>query len=105
MSAKRLRPTSRRTPGYVALKAKLAELRAGKAPAGKAPIANGPTLKVGMTDARVPQLRERLGVAGDGDAFDKALANAVKKFQQAHELKATGQLTQQTVEALNGRRT
>ena len=93
-----------RTPGYVALKAKLAELRAGKAPAGKAPIANGPALKVGMTDARVPQLRERLGVAGDGDTFDKALANAVKKFQQAHELKATGQLTQQTVEALNGRR-
>ena len=57
-----------------------------------------------MTDARVPQLRERLGVAGDGDTFDKALANAVKKFQQAHELKATGQLTPQTVEALNGRR-
>ena len=39
------------TPDYVALKAKLAELRAGKAEAGKAPIANGPALKVGMTDA------------------------------------------------------
>ena len=91
------------TPGYVALKAKLAELRAGKAEAGKAPIANGPALKVGMTDARVPQLRERLGLDGDGDTFDKALANAVKKFQEEHELKATGQLTPQTVEALNGR--
>jgi L,D-transpeptidase YcbB len=92
-------------PGYVALKAKLAEQRAGKGPAGKAPIANGPSLKVGMTDARVPQLRERLGVAGDGDTFDKTLADAVKKFQQAHEVKATGQLTQQTVDVLNGRQT
>jgi L,D-transpeptidase YcbB len=92
-------------PGYVALKAKLAEQRAGKGPAGKAPIANGPALKVGMTDARVPQLRERLGVAGDGDTFDKTLADAVKKFQQAHEVKATGQLTQQTVDVLNGRQT
>src|SRR5271155_1151560 len=93
------------TPGYIALKAKLAELRAGKAEAGKAPIANGPALKVGMTDARVPQLWERLGVAGDGDTFDKTLADAVQKFQQTHEIKATGQLTQQTVEVLNGRQT
>ena len=92
-------------PGYVALKAKLAEMRAGKGPAGKAPIANGPTLKVGMSDARVPQLRDRLGVAGDGDAFDKTLSDAVKKFQQTHELKATGQFTAQTVEVLNGRQT
>ena len=94
-----------RTQGYVALKAKLAEMRVGKAGAGKAPIANGPALKVGMVDERVPQLRERLGVAGDDTTFDKALADAVKKFQQTHELKATGQLTPQTVEALNGRQT
>ena len=40
---------------------------------------------------------------GDGETFDKALAKAVKKFQQEHELKATGKLTRQTVEALNGR--
>ena len=91
------------TPGYVALKAKLAEMRAGKAEAGKAPIANGPALKVGMVDERVPQLREQLGVAGDGTTFDKTLADAVKTFQQEHELKATGLLTPQTVEALNGR--
>jgi murein L,D-transpeptidase YcbB/YkuD len=91
------------TPGYIALKAKLAELRAGKAEAGKAPIASGPALKVGMTDARVPQLRERLGVAGDGETFDKTLVDAVKKFQEEHELRATGQLTPQTIEALNGR--
>ena len=91
-------------PAYVALKAKLAELRAGKNDGGKTPIANGPALKVGMQDERVPPLRERLGVAGDGDTYDKPLAEAVKKFQQEHELKATGTLTAATVEALNGRR-
>ncbi len=89
--------------GYVALRAKLAELRAGKADAGKTPIPNGPAPRVGTDDPRVPQLRERLGVAGDGTTFDKTLADAVKKFQQEHELKATGLLTPQTVEALNGR--
>ena len=91
-------------PTYVALKAKLAELRAGKNDEGKTPIANGPALKIGMQDERVLPLRERLGVAGDGDTYDKPLAEAVKKFQQGHELKATGTLTVATVEALNGRR-
>ena len=91
-------------PAYVALKAKLAELRAGKNDGGKSPIANGPALKIGMQDERVLPLRERLGVAGDGDTYDKPLAEAVKKFQQEHELKSTGTLTAATVEALNGRR-
>jgi len=92
-----------RTPGYLALKAKLAELRAGKQIAGKAPIANGPAPKIGTADNRVPQLRERLGVAGDDTIYDKPLADAVKKFQQGHDLKPSGLLTPQTVEALNGR--
>jgi len=91
-------------PAYVALKAKLAELRAGKSDGGKTPIANGSALKIGMQDERVPSLRERLGVAGDGDTYDKPLAEAVKKFQQEHELKVTGTLTAATIEALNGRR-
>jgi L,D-transpeptidase YcbB len=92
-------------PAYVALKAKLAEIRAGKNDAVKTPIASGPTLKAGMQDERVPQLRQRLGVPGDSDTtYDKALAEAVRKFQQAHELKATGTLTAATIEALNGRR-
>jgi murein L,D-transpeptidase YcbB/YkuD len=91
-------------PAYVALKAKLAEIRAGKNDGGKTPIANGAALKVGMQDERVPSLRERFGVAGDSDTYDKPLAEAVKKFQLEHELKATGTLTAPTIEALNGRR-
>jgi len=91
-------------PGYVALKAKLAEIRAGKADGTKPGISTGPALKVGDQDDRVPQLRERLGIQGDGNTFDKALAEAVKKFQKEHDLKQTGTLTPQTVDALNGPR-
>src|SRR6516165_3256533 len=91
------------TPGYRALKAKLADMRAGKIDKSKPAIASGPVLKVGMADERVPALRERLGVSGNGDTYDKALAEAVKKFQQQHDLAATGTLGAATLDALNGR--
>jgi len=94
-------------PGYKALKAKLAELRGQKSETGPEPIPAGPVLKVGKTvmqDARVPALRERLGVAGDtaDTSYDKPLADAVKKFQAQKDLSPTGQLNAATVEALNG---
>jgi L,D-transpeptidase YcbB len=91
-------------PAYLALKAKLAELRAGNGIAGKTPIPNGPLLKIGVKDDRVPQLRERLDIPSDGGStYDRALSEAVKKFQQQHKLAATGTLTAATIEALNGR--
>ena len=52
----------------------------------------------------MPLLRERLHVSGDGTTYDKALAEAVAKYQKEHEQKATGMLTPATVEALNGRK-
>jgi murein L,D-transpeptidase YcbB/YkuD len=92
------------TPGYLALKAKLAGIRAGKGDGGKAAIGNGQVLKIGMQDDRVPALRERLGVAANsGTVYDKTLAEAVKKLQQQHDLAPTGTLTAATVEALDGR--
>ena len=88
---------------YLALKAKLAEVRAGQRGSDKARIPNGPPLKIGMRDERVPLLRSRLEVASeDGATYDKELADAVKKFQEAHELKPTGVLDMATGEALNG---
>ena len=87
---------------YLALKAKLAELRGGR-DTGQLRIANGSTLKIGMHDQRVPQLRARLDV-GEGDTtYDQPLADAVKKFQAMHKLKPTGTLDAATVEVLNGR--
>jgi len=91
------------TPGYRALKAKLADIRAGKIDKDdKPPVAKGPVLKTGMQDERVPALRERFGVSGNGNTYDKTLADAVKKFQEQHDLAATGMLSAVTVEALNG---
>jgi murein L,D-transpeptidase YcbB/YkuD len=88
---------------YLALKAKLAELRAGQRGSDKARIPNGPSLKIGMRDKRVPLLRSRLDVASEDATYDKELAEAVKKFQERHQLKPTGTLDMATVEALNGR--
>ena len=87
-------------------RAKLAEARGQKIEAGPARINDGPVLKVGMHDNRVPLLRERLGVSGDAQrhTYDKDVAEAVKKFQQQHKLKATGHLNSATINAINGPR-
>jgi L,D-transpeptidase YcbB len=88
---------------YLALKAKLAEIRAGQHGSDGTRIPNGPSLKIGMRDERVPLLRSRLDVASEGATYDKELADAVKQFQKRHELKPTGTLDLATVGALNGR--
>jgi murein L,D-transpeptidase YcbB/YkuD len=92
--------------GYKALKAKLAEARNRTGEPGRARLASGKTLKPGMEDPRVPQLRERLGVTGDSadNSYDKALSDAVKAYQRQHDLSATGFLTPSTVDSLNGPR-
>jgi L,D-transpeptidase YcbB len=96
------------TPHYQALKAKLAELRGGKNGAGAIRIPSGPVLKLGKSevhDARVPALREKLGIAAkDNEVYDRALADAVAGFQKEHELRGNGELTTATVDALNGPR-
>ena len=91
------------TPAYLALKAKLAELRAGKARCR-------PRLRFQTgrcSRSAWPMRAFRTCASGSASpataTFDKALADAVKKFQQEHELKATGLLTPTSVEALNGR--
>jgi len=92
-------------PEYLALKAKLAETRAGRGSSGKARILNGPSLNIGMQDQRVPLLRLRLGIPGGAGAiYDRPLAEAVMRFQQEHVLSVTGTLNAATVEALNGGR-
>jgi murein L,D-transpeptidase YcbB/YkuD len=91
--------------GYKALRAKLAEARSRHGDTGPARIGGGPLLKPGMHDSRVPLLRRRLGVSGDGsDTYDKPLAEAVKKFQRQHDLSPAGNLNSATIEALNGPR-
>jgi murein L,D-transpeptidase YcbB/YkuD len=98
---------------YRELKAKLAELR-GEGNGPVIQIAEGPALKftpargkrqpaVAMEDARVPQLRAKLGItenAGDTH-YDARVAAAVRKFQEGAELRPTGVLDDSTVKAIN----
>ena len=92
---------------YQKLKAALAQLR-GKTGGGvRDPIAAGRVLTLNrkrpMEDARVPQLRERLGVPGEATdvRYDEKLAEAVKEFQRSSNLPATGSLDARMVKQLN----
>jgi murein L,D-transpeptidase YcbB/YkuD len=57
-----------------------------------------------MEDARVPRLRGRLGLASEASdlRYDPKLVDAVKEFQRANGLPATGNLDSRTVRKLNG---
>ncbi len=98
---------------YRELKAKLAELRGeGNGPSIR--IAEGPTLRftsshrrhlpsAAMEDARVPQLRARLGITenADDDHYDAKVAAAVRRFQESAGIRPTGVLDDRTVRAIN----
>jgi murein L,D-transpeptidase YcbB/YkuD len=98
---------------YRELKAKLAELR-GQGEGKVAALWEGPALKFTparkkqpaaelMQDARVPLLRAKLGITENADDahYDAKVAEAVRKFQEGADLKATGVLDDRTVKALN----
>jgi L,D-transpeptidase YcbB len=101
---------------YRELKAKLAELR-GQGDGAMIQIAEGPALKytpprskkqpaVEMEDARVPQLRAKLGITENANDthYDAKVAEAVRRFQDGAELRPTGVLDDRTVKALNSPR-
>jgi murein L,D-transpeptidase YcbB/YkuD len=89
--------------GFAALKQKLAELRAN-ANAVDDRIPDGRSIRPGAKDARVPALRERLGLKGrPGDlTYDKALFNAVRLQQHRHDLRPTGIVDGKTLAVING---
>ena len=65
---------------YPALQKVLADLRQQRATAAYTPLPGGDLLKPGMTDARVPVLRKRLGELGlDGAAARHARADALRR--------------------------
>ncbi|AWB24661.1 murein L,D-transpeptidase [Methylobacterium currus] len=93
-------------PGYLALKAKLASVRAQQ-PNRAVPMVRlpkGPALKTGMRDPRVPLIRARFGLGGaqDATAYDEGVATAVASFQRERGMKASGVLDPATVAALAG---
>ena len=94
-------------PLYGQLRTALAKLREVAAQGGWPPLADGPTLKPGSRDPRVPALRQRLQRVGHavGDAaddlYDPALEAALKQFQREQYLAADGHLGKATLAALN----
>jgi murein L,D-transpeptidase YcbB/YkuD len=96
---------------YKKLKAALAEMR-GKNGGGAREIPDGPVLKAPsgkaepMEDARVPLLREKLGLTVTGDAsdrkYDAKLAEAVRRYQKQTDIPVTGNLDSRTIKELNG---
>ena len=95
---------------YQRFKEALAQYRQLAAAGGWPALPTGPTLKPGMTDARVPKLAERLAITGDIDresaaaattSYSGAVVDGVKHFQDRHGLGVDGVLGPGTLAALN----
>lgn len=72
------------------------------------PQVGGDKLRIGVVDASVRVLRQRLMISGDldrsagmSDSFDSYVDGAVKRFQARHGLPQDGVLGEYTVKALN----
>jgi L,D-transpeptidase YcbB len=87
--------------GFLRLRAKLADLR-NQQRKPSAAVPEGPLLRPGMSDDRVPQLRKRLGLAASEDPiYDAQLVRAVREFQRAQGLSPDGVVGPKTLQALN----
>jgi len=98
-------PTNER---YRELRKILAGYRAMAAKGGWDPIPDGETLKPGMSDQRVPTIRERLWITEDLETddfsstlYDEELSEAVKHFQKRYGLDADGVMGEATRTAMN----
>jgi murein L,D-transpeptidase YcbB/YkuD len=90
-------------PEFQALRQRLAEIRDQPA-ATQVIVADGPTLKLGVSDWRVVNLRQRLNVTdqvSDPLVYDDGVVAAVKAWQASKGLKADGMLGKASLAVLN----
>ncbi len=99
-----------RYPFYTRLKGALTDYRRIAAAGGWKIIPAGGPLKPGVTDARVPLLRRRLGITGDlpgasaadpSVRYDAMVKTGVRTFQERHGLAVDGAVGPATLRALN----
>jgi murein L,D-transpeptidase YcbB/YkuD len=89
-------------PEFLALKAALANFEQNQTDR-PVQIEAGATLKPGMSDARVPVLRQRFELPASVDTvYDDSVVEAVKAFQQTANLYVDGVMGPATLAALNG---
>jgi len=95
---------------YRKLQAALADYRQIAANGGWSSIPEGPTLKPGASDRRLPVVARRLVISGDlapGDAvakpsiYDESLQQAVRRFQGRHGLETDAVIGPATLRAMN----
>lgn len=110
--ARALLDLSPKHPEFIRLKAALAQFEDAELAVSRITIPDGPTLKLGMQDERVPALRERLSVeppelpegattASADTTYDQPLMDAVKAFQESTGIDADGVLGPTTLATLN----
>ncbi|MCP4379914.1 MAG: L,D-transpeptidase family protein [Hyphomicrobiales bacterium] len=89
---------------YQALRAELAAARTRTAEERKPEIPAGPLIKPGMSDPRVPMIRNRLNLASvveDQEFYGDDVVAAIKAFQKASRLRADGIVGKRTLAAFN----
>ncbi len=103
-----LRDFSPNTARYDRMRDLLQKLFVAQARGGWTPIPDGQVLKPGMTDPRVPLLRQRLIQSKDlepdaheGEAYDGSLVRALQYFQFRMGLETDGVVGPATMEQLN----
>lgn len=87
---------------FQTLKAALANFEQSSA-ARPTPIGDGPVLRPGNSDARLPAIRARLElVASTSQLYDDLTVEAIRSFQEGQGLEVDGIIGPATVAALNG---
>ena len=95
---------------YAALRTALAKYRALAAKGGWSAVPLGDSIRPGMTDPRMPAIRARLSMTDgastevgstEGQHYDNAMVEAVKRFQARQGLDVDGVIGSTTIVAMN----